>query len=244
MSETYKVIYDQEALEDFIDWLPDLQLDERFYVSLQVRQKYSSKLVECGELSQFTASKSNLLSKIKQLECPLGSYLTVDQEVVPQDSLVLYITPNPRSMERATYTGIALLMESLQQKYYEGELIFNPDMMVLKGIHKTEGRFAFAHFDIDKSIGDPQIRKQEADDLWGLVVGVVGRKATTIIETRGGWHILVNVSKVEAKSSDWYERLSEKLDYDGIGDIKMPVVGCCQGGYVPRFYKRAINSVG
>ena len=42
--ETYEIIKDESALEEFVAWLPDLNLNEKFYVSLQVRKKYMPHL--------------------------------------------------------------------------------------------------------------------------------------------------------------------------------------------------------
>lgn len=37
----YKIIQDEEAFREFIDWLPDLEDGEQFYYALFARSKYA-----------------------------------------------------------------------------------------------------------------------------------------------------------------------------------------------------------
>jgi len=39
--DCYKIIYDEETLINFINWLPDLKDNEIFYLSLFCRKKYA-----------------------------------------------------------------------------------------------------------------------------------------------------------------------------------------------------------
>ena len=40
----YEIIKDEEALKDFIDWLPELGGDLSYYVSLLARNKYLEQI--------------------------------------------------------------------------------------------------------------------------------------------------------------------------------------------------------
>ena len=67
----YKIINDEEALINFINWLPDLRDNETFYLSLFARKKYAPeagfvKANDKTQLKRFTAIKLNMLDKIKQ----------------------------------------------------------------------------------------------------------------------------------------------------------------------------------
>ena len=59
----YTIIKDTQELLKFINWLPDLEEDECFYVVLMARSKYHSSKLQ-GKLSEFTANKSDLFYKI------------------------------------------------------------------------------------------------------------------------------------------------------------------------------------
>jgi hypothetical protein len=42
--ENYKIILNEQKLKEFIYWLPELQNNEQYYVSLFARKKYCSSL--------------------------------------------------------------------------------------------------------------------------------------------------------------------------------------------------------
>ena len=73
----YKIITDEDKLLDFINWLPDLEANEKFYCCLFLRKKYCTDLIKSSEKSQlkrFLSSKKRVFEKIKQLVTELGSY--------------------------------------------------------------------------------------------------------------------------------------------------------------------------
>ncbi len=73
----YSILKDEKALRDFIAWLPDLEPNETFFVALFARKKYapeSELKADKAQLKAFTSDKEYLFDKIRQLECPVGSY--------------------------------------------------------------------------------------------------------------------------------------------------------------------------
>ena len=90
----YKIIQNEQALQEFITWLPDLKKNESFYVSLLARKKYntldSNLTVDKCQLKRITSNKERLIEKIKQLECQVGSYVYKGQ-AINQNNLALYV---------------------------------------------------------------------------------------------------------------------------------------------------------
>lgn len=234
--KNYKIVTDENALKEFIDWLPDLEKDETFYLCLFARRKYVKDLVDLpnvvsdkAQLKRFTSNKEWLFSKIKQLECPEGSYFQKDIKV-PQEALALYITINPRSFEKANKNAIKKLLDLALQPYNG----YNPHQEVMSEVQRAKSRSIFVTFDFD-------IDKQYFPVIFDKVQSVVNPQAVQWVQTRGGYHLTIRVSEVcEENKRNWYSDIKKILneyssDRDNAGDIMMPVVGTYQGGFTPQF---------
>lgn len=225
----YQVILNEQIFRDFIDWLPELKENETFYCCLFARKKYSQELVHSSDktqLKRFTANQSNIFAKVKQLECELGSYRLKDREV-PQDALALYMNPNPRDLIKASYAGIKDLADALQNK----AIGFNPHQQVMSCIQRAKGTKYFVDFDFD--VANKSAFKTIPDEI----AAILNRNSFDILETRGGFHVLVHVQKIAPEfRPSWYQKmkaLSNNLDQ--VGDQLLPVPGCTQGGFCPKF---------
>lgn len=218
----YQIIKNKNALLRFIDWLPDLETNEQFYGCLFARKKYCPDLLDNRDktqLKRFLSTKERLYHKIKQLEVEIGAY-QLSGKAAPQQSLVLYINPNPRNLITATYDTIINLTTLLKK----GKSNFNPHKEVLNCIQRAIGRKVYLDFDVDtKDI-----------DLTKLKV-IINPSCLTIVETRGGYHILVKLAALDPKyKKTFYKNICE-MGADQIGDQLLPVPGCTQGGFVPHF---------
>lgn len=223
---------DDEVLNDFIvNFLPNLKEGEAFYCSLFARKKYCKDIVnfktDKAQLKRFTANKRTLLEKIKQLECEYGSYTQKDQPV-PQEALALYINSNPRSFPKAAKNGL-IRLANLVTQYYNG---YNPHQEIMSEIQKACSRKVYFDIDFDKP--------ENSYDNWEFemldrIKSRINKDACSFLKTRGGFHLLIELEKINDQyKKTWYNNIV-KLGIDVKGDIMMPVPGTYQGGFTPYF---------
>ncbi|MDR3058001.1 MAG: hypothetical protein LBU84_07665 [Prevotella sp.] len=198
--DVYKIIADQDKVNEFIDWLPRLEENEMFYTSLFARSKYHDSVS------------------------------------------AIYITPNPRNMEKAAIATAHKLID-LVSSPYSG---YNPHQICLNEIQKMKSktRFVIFDFDIDKDIYDPALnigydnKLEEINRLIESIEKIIPEKCMSYIETRGGLHVLVKVDeKPDTYNKMWYNDFKIIKGLDQSGDQMIPIVGTYQGGFVPRFIK-------
>jgi len=224
----YKIIADLDILNNFIKWLPELEYNETFYVCLFACKKYCQHLVHIasdkGQMKRFTSKKDYLIQKIKQLECEVGNY-TVKGVIAPQESLVLYINPNPRNVEKAAKNSLIHLAH-LITKPYSG---WNPQAEVISEIQKAKSRTIYFDLDFDGV---------EIDFIKFHLLEDITKEACHFLKTRGGFHLLIEPSKIEKKyKKTWYKKVISLPGIDIKGDNMIPVPGCYQGSFIPRFIK-------
>jgi hypothetical protein len=221
--EAYRIIYDEQELDRFIEWLPDLQENEKFYWSLFARKKYCSELIKSNDKTQLKrglATKENLKDKIRQLEIKLGNWKLRTTEA-PQESLVFYIMPNPRCMTKATFLMAKHCIDLLQNTN-KG---YNLQQEVMSCIQKSKSRTCFVDFDIDTKDVDLNLMKN-----------ILPEDCYTLIETRGGYHVLVDVRRFQSNDfGNWYKTILETFDIDQVQDQMLPVPGTIQGGFEVKF---------
>jgi len=219
----YKIIVDEKKLKEFIAWLPELEPGECFYASLFARKKYHpSAKNDKSNVKRFIAtSKEWLLIKLRQLEIPEGCYTNKDGSPVHNDSLAVYICVNPRSFVKAQRMALKKLADVLA----DGVIEMNPSQIGLTSIHKAKSRTCFVDFDFD------DITYSGVDHI---LPSMINRDAYEVLETRGGFHLLVDPNKVEEKfKKTWHQGIASFKECDVKGDNLIPVPGCTQGGTTP-----------
>jgi len=243
--QRHRVIQDESLLLQFIEWLPELRPNERFYFCLQARKKYAPflKSSDKTQLRRFVSDKERMLEKIRQLECSVGSYTTKEGVAIPDEAMALYITLNPRDMRKATFAAAQSLIGMIRKQDTQPDMDLNPHSEALTQIHKAKSRSTFVHFDVDRPTGKDTDDNSPKCDLstpaiYKRVVEVVGQEAVTIIETRGGVHVLIDPKLVVSETRNWHPIVCRTMECDQTGDLMVPVVGCNQGGFVPHFYEK------
>lgn len=221
----YKIIKDEKILIDFINWLPELQSNEMYYVALFARKKYLSTLKsDKAQLKRFTSRKDLLFAKIKQLECEIGSYKQ-DGIAIPNEALGLYISVNPRNVEKATKNALKKFADLITLPYNG----YNPQSEVLNEIQKATGKNHFFDFDFDNV--DLETVVSEIDKHI--------ENCYKVLKTKNGFHVIVDLEKIDTfnKSKIWYQALSKIPGCDVRGDNLIPVPGCSQADFIPFFIK-------
>lgn len=187
--EIYNIIKDEQALKDFVDWLPELQPDEKYYICLFARNKYCKELTHIktdkARLKRIVTNKERMINKIRQLEVVYGQY-TQKEMVVPQQALALYITVNPRNMLKATVNTMVKLAQSIRDQNTE----MNPHQSALSEIQKAKSRTCYVDFDVDD-------KTKTSHEIKSIITEVCGYATLyKILETRGGYHILINPNTI------------------------------------------------
>lgn len=222
----YKIVQNREELESFIELLPECKKNEQYYVTLLARSKYladrSSIKSDKQALKRFTSTKSMLYTKIKQLETNFGNYF-LDGQPIPQEALALYIMPNPRDLQLAGKNLLKSLAD-LITKEYNG---WNPHKEAMNEIQKTSSNRRFIDFDYDTNISVEEFIQRYLSNQSEFRF-LINNDALKIVKTRGGFHVLVEVSKVDPNyKNTWYQSLTKGADVKG--DCLLPVPGCVQG---------------
>ena len=221
----YEIVKDEKLLLDFINWLPELEEHEIFYLALFARKKYAPSLkyskTDKTQLKRFTSTKDRLFHKIKQLECELGSYYLKGMAAL-QESLALYITVNPRSQITAS-RNMLIKLAHLVGEPYNGH---NLHQIALSEIQKAKSYTRYVDFDIDS-------KEEPLEDIKLKLINIVDSDCWEILETRGGYHILVDPNN--ANNKFWYNDIKNSFVCDVVGDNMIPVIGCTQGNFTPKF---------
>lgn len=224
-TNNYTIIKDEKVFKDFIDWLPDLNESEQYYLQLLARNKYCTGISHIksdkAQLKRITSTKDRMFWKVKQLECELDSYRQKTIPI-PQEALALYIMPNPRDLWKATINSLAKLSQCIKSNNRN----VNPEQECFSEIQKAASNKRYVVFDIDtKEI-----------DVLKSAMKMINEEAISVLETRGGYHMLIEIKMISDEyKNTWYNNLRKMDIIDSKGDNMIPVPGCIQGGFMPRF---------
>lgn len=225
----YQIIKDEKLLRDFIAWLPDLLEHEVYCVNLFARSKYSKSITHIGsdqqQVRRIITKKEFLFEKIKQLECEDGSYKQKHRDI-PQEALAVYITLNPRDLIKAGANCFRKLADFVVTKKYNG---YNAYQMSMSEIQKAVSRKIYYDLDFDNA---------DMNETVSALNKFINEDCYRVLNTRGGFHIIIELSKVDKKfSKTWHKSVTALAGCDSKRDNMIPIPGTYQGGFTPKFIK-------
>ena len=124
-------------------------------------------------------------------------------------------------LRKATFDSIINLTQLLKNNRTN----FNPHAEVMSCIQQSAGKKEYLDFDIDDKEFD--LRQLE---------NIINPSCLTVVQTRGGYHVLVKIADIAPTyKSSFFQSFTAFEAVDQSGDQLLPVPGCTQGGYVPKF---------
>lgn len=218
----YELIKDESLLREFVDWLPPLESHERYILALFYRGKYDSgsQLRTTIQLRQEGVKKDNIIETLRIWEIKKGFYKFRGISI-EEDSLVPYITINPRCLRRACFLTIRDALTNIQ--FANEQSILN---IAMTSLHKSKSRTVLVDFDIDDEFLHVEVLRER-------LVSILGEGNFSLLKTRGGVHILVDPKKVTNKV--WYKEIQKSFKIDKSGNGMLAPPGVNQGGFIPYF---------
>ena len=231
----YSIVKDEVELQKFIDFLPDLEPEQKFYYCLFARKKYGAteglKSDKC-QLKRGTTTKERMLRDFQKMEVRVGLY-EIDGIPIQQDSLVLYISPNPTDMQKSALKTAKQIVSDVA----EGKRLKSPQATALSEIQVNVVSKYF-NIDIDFIEGSKPSRVHVRNLI--TEAADINEDAITFVDTRGGFHILVELDKIQEKyRKSWYMSFSKMesgwftVDMNN-GKGLLPTPGCVQSNFIPK----------
>ncbi len=226
----YKLIHDEDQLQRFIDFLPNLNPNEGYFIILIARKKWypESGIASAHKLKRETvSSKDKIIPTIRQWEISRGAYKS-GETLIDQRNLGVYIGFNPKNQYNACFELVNQCMAAIRSNKEN----INIKAMASDVIQGSNGTKNFIDIDVDIKDGEDYFQVKSFID------GILDESHTTFIKTNGGFHCLVKLDGLKGNNS-WYQQINANQfasDLNIMSNDLIPVVGCNQGIFVPHFF--------
>jgi len=231
------MIWSELEVEKYVNnILPELQFDEVFVMLMFFRSKYVSNTNENMTLSRKLIREKDpklVLSKIKKISSQKHFYMKTYEEL-PEKGKCIYIDPNPKS----TIKGYNKFVKEVNSNLYSitKSLMNNNDvnfkyfkrldMNLFSCIHSSRSRLIYYLIDFD--IKD--------EDVLNNIYEKIEKYVKCIIETKNGYHMLINVTNESImKIFSIRKELENNDSIEFKKDFCNPVPGTLQAGFKVRF---------
>jgi len=225
------LLVNEKECKNFLEVVtPDLREDEVLFLSLIVRGKYCECVKRSGMIVDTEFIKDNdvnkMVRKVKKLGYVEGVYVSEKTgEVIPKECFAILIDVQPCSVTKA----IPKLANDLVWNLYE----------ICEGEKNRGGVKSVVGWKLWRSVLSKCRRKIFVDididvkdfDLLDRILDVVGDGVVCAVETRGGFHVVVD----RAILGRLYQKEKWIWEYEKIEisakQVQLPVVGTLQGGF-------------
>lgn len=247
----YKLIYDANLVAKHAEMFLNDNNNNVYFVALFSRRKYGDISTATQVLQQnvITEPNNQLLNTIKRYEVQVECYTDkITRKPIPNDALVIYLNINPRSMLKAS-TNFSnhithLFAETITNNNSNNNSQFKHLLSKFRSfIHASQiSQPPYIELDIDTK-DRAWLQKMKERVLQPITQYIV-----CIIETRGGYHIVLNNRTITKqiksqlymnihrdKSFEFTENGVVKKYIELHSDPSPPVPGTIQGGFPVKY---------
>ena len=242
------LIVDRKEFLKFREFMPELERDEVYFLSLSARNKYLNDLerqeFDLGRTEMFSRQiafdKEGIELALNKMCADLKVRKTRNGSKIPEKCLVVYVNVHPSSTVKA-YRRFSEQMDRHYEEAFLGVLNGSQatDMWIpfrrmntslMNHIQKSFSRKLMVDIDID---GEDMVESSKLVNEVELFLGSHGIPRM-VIKTQGGYHVLV-ASEHLGKTVPLYQKLKE-LDNLTTGEVKfngnamVPLPGTLQAG--------------
>lgn len=250
----YKLVYDEVQVERFFNLLPVLEKNELYTTCIFARKKYLTEQqkqdvklnVKDSAIDRIFVTSTwdftMFLNRLRKYEVAQGCYLDRNNNGIPDNCLSLYSDVNPRCGVKA----LGKFMHEVTEDFFRMDPDKHYSNVISRLKSKVQGcasRKIFADIDIDTK--DHTVLRE--------VMSFVKEQhyyCAETIETRGGYHMLIDMERTGKIDPRWYPNLQKylKLLNTNLGrgeviefktDTMAPIPGTIQGGFEVKFIKGA-----
>lgn len=194
------MIHIKQEFDKFVEFLPELQNDEVYFISLSARTKYLNEkerefylLGRTEMFARFTAyDKDGLYYAMQKLESTLQHRKTRNGKEIPSKCLVVYANINPSSTVRAFTTFKSEMDKFLEEIYLATTRGLSPNFTpfqriekrLMNSIQKSKSRKCF--IDVDFDVKTTELVREFANFLKERSI------VYKTIKTKGGYHVMID----------------------------------------------------
>lgn len=233
-----RLIKDPEQVMMFMNILPELEEDEKYYFTVSARKKYCPDIsFQKDKLALYRGlarSKSSLINMLIEIN---NNDWRIKGEAVPDEALCVYILPNPRSTKKALKLQFKKMLDYVLNENYDLSLVSEAYSMY----QRCKSRTVFTDFDIDT-------KEICLSDIRDVIPKDYDEGAVWFVESKGGYHLLINpeeavqaintfneqLDRTKDLTKLWHIKIRDIYPIDKYGDQLLPFPGMVQGGFSPK----------